>query len=208
MNIREIAGLAPVIPMLAISDIKHAVPLARALVCGGLRALEIDLRTNAGIGSIEAIRNEVPAAILGAGNLTRATDFAAAGRAGAQFGTSPGFTPDLAAAARGARFPLLPGIMTPSEAISARHAGFDVLKLFPAQQAGGVSALGALAAVLPDVLFCPAGGIAHDNAPEYLALQSVLCVFGSWLAPDTLLGSLDWGAIESLAREAATLKRG
>jgi 2-dehydro-3-deoxyphosphogluconate aldolase / (4S)-4-hydroxy-2-oxoglutarate aldolase len=208
VNIREIAGVGPVIPVLTLSDPALSVPLARALVSGGLRALEINLRTTAAIGCIEAIRTALPAAIVGAGNLTRAADFAAAGRAGAQFGASPGLTPELAAAARGARFPLLPGVMTPSEIISARHAGFDVVKFYPALQAGGVSTLRALTGAFPDVAFCPAGGVTHASAAEYLALKNVICVFGSWVIPEALLHASDWNAIEALAREAAMLQRG
>jgi 2-dehydro-3-deoxyphosphogluconate aldolase / (4S)-4-hydroxy-2-oxoglutarate aldolase len=205
MNIREIIAVASVIPVVTVSNLAHAVPLAQALVSGGLRAIEIDLRTTAAIGSIEAIRKAVPAAIIGAGTLTRAADFAAAGRAGAQFGASPGFTPELAAAARGARFPLLPGVMTPSEVISARHAGFDILKLFPAHQAG-VSMLQSLIAPFPDVSFCAAGGITQANASEYLALPNVVCVFSSWIVPEALMQSGDWEGIEARAREGAGLK--
>jgi 2-dehydro-3-deoxyphosphogluconate aldolase/(4S)-4-hydroxy-2-oxoglutarate aldolase len=208
MNIREIAGIAPVIPVLTLRDLGQAVPLAQALVSGGLRVIEINLRTTGAIGCIEAIRKAVPAAIVGAGTLTRAADFAAAGRAGAQFGTSPGLTPELAAAARGARFPLLPGVMTPSEVIAARHAGFELLKLFPVRQAGDVGILGGLASALPDVSFCPDGGITRDSAAEYLALSNVVCVFGSWVAAQALVESGDWKAIEALAREAAALKKG
>src|ERR1700675_3782217 len=131
--------MAPVIPVLTLSDLTHAVPLAGALVAGGLRVLEITLRTPVAIGCLEAIRKALPQAIVGVGTLTRAVDFAAADRAGAQFGVTPGLTPELAAAARGARFPLLPGVMTPTELIAARNAGFSVLKLFPAEQAGGIA---------------------------------------------------------------------
>ena len=142
---------------------------------------------------------------MGAGSLTRAADFAAAGRAGAQFGVSPGLTPEIAAAARGARFPLLPGVMSPTEVIAARHAGFDVLKLFPAYQAGGVGMLRALAAAFPDVSFCPAGGVTRTSAAEYLAPPNVVCVGGSWVAPADMLKAGDWAGIEALAREAAAL---
>ena len=136
MNIRDIAGLAPVIPVLTITELEQAVPLARALAAGGLRVLEITLRSAAGLAAIEAIRRAVPQAVVGAGTLTRAVEFAAAARVGAQFGVTPGLTPELASAARGAPFPLLPGVMTPSELIVARQAGFDVLKFFPAEPAG------------------------------------------------------------------------
>ncbi len=141
------------------------------------------------------------------GTLTRAVDFAGASRAGAQFGVTPGLTPELAAAARGARFPLLPGVMTPTELIAARAQGFTVLKLFPAQQAGGIGMLQALGAPFPDVLFCPTGGITRSTAPDYLALANVACVGGSWVAPRNLLESRDWAAIEQLARDAAGLRK-
>jgi 2-dehydro-3-deoxyphosphogluconate aldolase/(4S)-4-hydroxy-2-oxoglutarate aldolase len=207
VNIREILGIAPVIPVLTLSDLAHAVPLAEALVGGGLRVLEITLRTPVAIGCLEAIRKAVPDAIVGIGTLTRAVDFAAAGRAGAQFGVTPGLTPELAAAARGARFPLLPGVMTPTEVLAARLAGFNILKLFPAHQAGGVEMLRALGAPFPDVLFCPTGGITRASAPEYLALPNVVAIGGSWVAPRALIDAKDWQGIEALARDAAALKR-
>jgi 2-dehydro-3-deoxyphosphogluconate aldolase/(4S)-4-hydroxy-2-oxoglutarate aldolase len=207
VNIREIVGLTPVIPVLTLSDLEHAVPLARALVQGGLRVLEITLRTPVAIGCVQAIRSSVPDAIIGVGTLTRAVDFAAADRAGAQFGVTPGLTPELAAAARGARFPLLPGVMTPTEVIAARLAGFNVLKLFPAHQAGGVGMLRALGAPFPEVLFCPTGGITRATAPDYLALPNVVSVGGSWVAPGAMIEARDWQGIEALARDAAALKK-
>jgi 2-dehydro-3-deoxyphosphogluconate aldolase/(4S)-4-hydroxy-2-oxoglutarate aldolase len=207
VNIREIVGLAPVIPVLTITDLSHAVPLARALCAGGLKVLEITLRTPAALAAVEAMRKAVPDAVVGVGTLTRAVDFAAADRAGAQFGVTPGLTPELAAASRGARFPLLPGVMTPTELISARSAGFSVLKLFPAEQAGGIGMLRALGAPFPDVLFCPTGGITRATAPEYLALSNVVCVGGSWVAPSAMMAAGDWRGIEALARDAAGLKR-
>jgi 2-dehydro-3-deoxyphosphogluconate aldolase/(4S)-4-hydroxy-2-oxoglutarate aldolase len=207
MNIREIVGLAPVIPVLTITEIEHAVPLARALSAGGLRVLEITLRTPVALAAIDAMRKALPDAVIGVGTLTRAVDFAAADRVGAQFGVTPGLTPELAAASRGARFPLLPGVMTPTELIAARSAGFNVLKLFPAEQAGGVAMLRALGAPFPDVLFCPTGGITRASAPGYLELPNVVCVGGSWLAPSAMLAAGDWAGIEALARDAAALKR-
>jgi 2-dehydro-3-deoxyphosphogluconate aldolase / (4S)-4-hydroxy-2-oxoglutarate aldolase len=206
MNTREILGMAPVIPVLTVSDLDHAVPLARALVAGGLRVLEITLRTPVAFGCIAAIREAVPEAVVGVGTLTRAVDIAGADRAGAQFGVTPGLTPELAAAARGARFPLLPGVMTPTEVIAARQAGFHVLKLFPADQAGGVGMLRALSAPFPDVLFCPTGGITRASAPEYLALPNVISVGGSWVAPQTMIDARNWHGIEALARDAAAFK--
>jgi 2-dehydro-3-deoxyphosphogluconate aldolase/(4S)-4-hydroxy-2-oxoglutarate aldolase len=175
------------------------------LSAGGLRVLEVALRTPVALAAIEVMRKAVPAAVIGIGTLTRAVDFAAADRVGAQFGVSPGLTPELAAAARGARFPLLPGIMTPTEVITARHAGFNVLKFFPAELAGGLSMLQALGAAFPDVSFCPTGGITPATAADYLALANVVCVGGSWLAPSHMLAAGDWTGIEQLAREAARL---
>ena len=207
MNIREIVGLAPVIPVLTINELEHAVPLARALATGGLKVLEITMRTPVALAAIEAMRKAVPDAVVGVGTLTRAVDFAAADRAGAQFGVTPGLTPELASAARGARFPLLPGVMTPTELIAARNAGFSVLKLFPADQAGGIGMLKALGAPFPDVLFCPTGGISRETAPDFLALPNVVCVGGSWVAPRAMLEAGDWAGVEALARDAASLKK-
>lgn len=207
MNIRDIVALAPVIPVLTVNDLQHAVPLARALSAGGLRVLEITLRTPVALAAIEAMRKAVPEAVVGVGTLTRAVDFAAADRAGAQFGVTPGLTPDLAAAARGARFPLLPGVMTPTELIAARTAGFTVLKLFPAQQAGGIGMLQAMAGPFPDVQFCPTGGITRATAPDFLALPNVVCVGGSWVAPRAMLEAGDWAGVEALARDAAALRK-
>jgi 2-dehydro-3-deoxyphosphogluconate aldolase/(4S)-4-hydroxy-2-oxoglutarate aldolase len=207
VNIRDIVALAPVIPVLTVNDLQHAVPLARALSAGGLRVLEITLRTPVALAAIEAMRKAVPEAVVGVGTLTRAVDFAAADRAGAQFGVTPGLTPDLAAAARGARFPLLPGVMTPTELIAARAAGYTVLKLFPAQQAGGIGMLQAMGGPFPDVQFCPTGGITRATAPDFLALPNVVCVGGSWVAPRAMLEAGDWAGVEALARDAAGLRK-
>jgi 2-dehydro-3-deoxyphosphogluconate aldolase / (4S)-4-hydroxy-2-oxoglutarate aldolase len=194
-------------PVLNIAELENAVPLARALMAGGLRVLEIALGTPVALAAVEAIRKAVPDAVIGVGALTRAVDFAAAGRVGAQFGVTPGLTPELAAAARGARFPLLPGVMTPAEVLAARAAGFNVLQLFPAQQAGGIGMLQALGETFPDVLFCPTGGITSAVAPDYLTLRNVACVGGSWVAPRALVAAGDWSGIEALARAAAALKQ-
>jgi 2-dehydro-3-deoxyphosphogluconate aldolase / (4S)-4-hydroxy-2-oxoglutarate aldolase len=205
MNIRSLLPLAPVIPVLTIEHVDHAVPLARALTAGGLRVLEVTLRTPAGLPAIEAMRKAVPEAIVGVGTITRAEDFVAAGKAGAQFGVSPGLTAEIAAAAKTAAFPLLPGIMTPTELIAGLGWGFTTFKLFPAQQAGGVNMLKALAGPFPDVIFCPTGGISRTSAPEFLALPNVACIGGSWVAPAEMIRAGDWRAIEALARDAATL---
>jgi 2-dehydro-3-deoxyphosphogluconate aldolase/(4S)-4-hydroxy-2-oxoglutarate aldolase len=207
VKIEDIVALCPVIPVLTVEELAHAVPLARALTAGGLRVLEITLRTPVALAAIEAMRRAVPEAVVGVGTLTRPVDFAAADRAGAQFGVSPGLTQELAGAARGSRFPLLPGVMTPSELIAARLAGFRAVKLFPASQAGGIGMLKALGAPFPDVLFCPTGGITRASAPEFLALANVVCVGGSWFTPRELLAAGDWAGIEALARDAAGLRR-
>jgi 2-dehydro-3-deoxyphosphogluconate aldolase/(4S)-4-hydroxy-2-oxoglutarate aldolase len=206
MDIRKILSLAPVIPVITIAKLEHAVPLAQALSQGGLRVLEVTLRTAPALAAIEAMRKAVPDAIVGAGTLTRTQDFIAAEKAGAQFGVSPGLTLELAAAAKNVGYPLLPGTMTPSEVMSARALGFTALKLFPAQQAGGVGMLKAIAGPLPDVMFCPTGGITLESAPSFLALPNVACVGGSWVAPLDLTDAGKWSRIEELAREAAGLR--
>ena len=206
VDIREITSLTPVIPVVTISELEHAVPLARALLAGGLNVIEVTLGPPVAFAVIEAMRKAFPAAIIGVGTLTRARDFAAADRVGAQFGVTPGLTPELAAAARGARFPLLPGVMTPTEVMVARNAGFNVLRSFPAREAGGIEFLQAMAPVFPDVLFCPAGGITSDVAGEYLRQPNVACIGGSWLTPAAMLSAGDWVGIEALAREAMRLK--
>jgi len=205
MNIRDIMLLSPVIPVLTVTQLDHAAPLAQALVRGGLKVLELTLRTPCALEAIAIMRAAVPEAVVGAGTLTRPEDFAAAQRAGAQFGVTPGLTPLLIAAAASVDFPLLPGIMTPAELIGARAAGFTACKLFPAQQAGGVGMLKALAGPFPDTVFCPTGGITRQNALEFLSLSNVLCVGGSWIATRESLQSQDWSTIESLARDAAAL---
>jgi 2-dehydro-3-deoxyphosphogluconate aldolase/(4S)-4-hydroxy-2-oxoglutarate aldolase len=205
MGITSIAATAPVIPVVTIDALEDAVPLACALLAGGLRVIEITLRTPAAIYALEAIAKGLPDAIVGAGTLTRAGDFAAAARMGAQFCVTPGLTADLAVAASAVGLPLLPGVMTPSEVIAARNAGFDVLKLFPASQIGGIDMLHALAPLFPDVVFCPTGGITRAAAADYLALPNVICVGGSWMLPRNLITNKDWRAIETLAQDAASL---
>ena len=205
-SIRRILDLSPVIPVITIRDLTQAVPLAQALVAGGLRVLEVTLRTSAGLAAIEAMRRAVPDAVVGVGTLLDAAQVKAADAAGAQFGVSPGLTPALADAAGTVAWPLLPGVMTPSELIAARARGYTACKLFPAQQAGGIGMLKALHAVFPDVVFCPTGGISRQTAPDFLALPNVRCVGGSWVVPDEALGKGDWSAIEALARDAAQLR--
>ena len=205
LHISRIATTVPVIPVVTIDALEDAVPLARALLAGGLRVIEITLRTPVALYAIEAISKEVPGAIVGAGTLTRVGDFAAAARVGAQFCVTPGLTAGLVTAANAVGLPLLPGVMTPSEVIAARNAGFDVLKLFPASQAGGIGMLRALAAPFPDVAFCPTGGITRDAAVDYLAQPNVICLGGSWVAPSYLITNKDWRGIETLAEDAASL---
>lgn len=206
-NVLEVMRVGPVIPVIVIEELAHAVPLARALVAGGVRVLEVTLRTPAALAAIRAIAGEVPEAIVGVGTLTRPEDFTEARDAGARFGVSPGLTPALIEAAWESGLPLLPGVMTPSDVIAARLAGFRELKLFPARQAGGIGMLQALAGPFPDVTFCPTGGITAETAPEFLALPNVACVGGSWLTPKTALAAGDWEAITALARQAAALNR-
>ncbi|HTV79854.1 MAG TPA: bifunctional 4-hydroxy-2-oxoglutarate aldolase/2-dehydro-3-deoxy-phosphogluconate aldolase [Steroidobacteraceae bacterium] len=207
MKIREVLALAPVIPVLTVAKREHAAPLARALYAGGLKVLEITLRTKAAFEVIEAMRAAVPQAIVGAGTLIKPADFTSAAAAGAQFAVTPGFTPQLAEAAASARFPLLPGIVTPSEILQALQFGHDTLKFFPAQPAGGIPMLQAFAGPFAEVTFCPTGGISRDSAPAFLKLPNVLCVGGSWVAPPALVEAGDWAGIEALARDAAALPR-
>lgn len=206
MNIRELMQLKPVIPVLAIPRLDQAAPLARALMRGGLRVLEVTLRTACALDAIRAMRAAEPEAFVGAGTITDSAELSAAIAAGASFGVTPGLTEDLASAAIRLRFPLLPGVMTPSELIAARAAGFRACKLFPAEQAGGPAMLRALGGPFPDQLFCPTGGVSAQNAAEYLALANVPCVGGSWVAPTAALEARDWKRIEQLAGEAAALR--
>ena len=207
MKIRDLLALAPVIPVLTVEEVGHAAPLARALYAGGLKVLEITLRTPAALPAIEAMRRAVPEAVVGAGTLTRPADFAAAAAAGAQFAVTPGLTPALIDAAATAPYPLLPGVITPGEILAALAAGYDTLKFFPAEPAGGVPMLQAFAGPFAAVAFCPTGGISRASAPAYLALRNVLAVGGSWVAPKALLEAGDWAGIERLARDAAALAR-
>ncbi len=207
LNVLEVLRVGPVIPVIVIEDLAQAVPLAKALVAGGVRVLEVTLRTPAALAAIRAIVREAPEAIVGVGTLTRPEDFTEARDAGARFGVSPGLTPALIKAAWESGLPLLPGVMTPSDVIAARLAGFHELKLFPAQQAGGIGTLQALAGPFPDVTFCPTGGITAETAPEFLALPNVACVGGSWLTPKTALAAGDWETITTLAKQASVLAR-
>lgn len=205
MTVLEIMRSASVIPVIAIDDPAHAVPLARALVAGGIRVLEVTLRTKHGLQAIRDMA-QVEGAIIGVGTLTAPEEFVAARDAGAVFGVSPGLTDALIAASKSSGLALLPGVMTPSEVMKAREAGFRELKLFPAMQAGGVGMLNAIAGPLGDVTFCPTGGISIETAPSFLALKNVACVGGSWLTPKDAIASGDWARITELARAAAALR--
>ena len=206
MTLLDIMRSASVIPVIAIDDPEHAVPLARALVAGGIRVLEVTLRTKHGLAAIRAMA-EVPGAIVGVGTLTQPEEFAASRDAGAVFGVSPGLTPALIEASRKSGLPLLPGVMTPSEVMAAREAGYRQLKLFPAAQAGGVGMLKAIGGPLPDVTFCPTGGISIETAPQFLALKNVACVGGSWLTPKDAILAGNWAHITELAKAASALRK-
>jgi len=201
----RILSAAPVVPVLTIEDRQTAVPLARALVDGGLTALEVTLRTKAGPDCIRAIAAEVEGADVGAGTVLDRRQLAEAVSCGARFLVSPGATPDLVAAARDCPVPFLPGVATAGEAMTLAEAGFAMLKFFPAEPAGGIAYLKALASPLPDLHFCPTGGVGPTNAAAYLALRNVICVGGSWVAPAEAVGGGDWARIAGLAREAARL---
>ncbi len=205
---REICAHGPVIPVLTVDDAGHAGPLARALVEGGLKVLEVTLRTAAALEAIETIAREVPAAIVGAGTLRTPGDVARAARAGARFGVSPGLTPALLARAEALELPFLPGVATPSEAMAAAERGYRVLKFFPAESCGGAAALSAWASPLAGLEFCPTGGIGPDNAPDYLRLANVACIGGSWIAPQARIRAGDWSAIRESAAAAAALRAG
>jgi len=205
MTLLDIMRTSAVIPVIAIDEIEHAVPLARALVAGGIRVLEVTLRTKHGLDAIKAM-SAVEGAIVGVGTLTKPEEFVAARDAGAVFGVSPGLTPALIAAAKSSGLPLLPGVMTPSEVMSAREQGFKQLKLFPAVPAGGVGMLNAIYGPLSDVMFCPTGGISQDTASQFLALKNVACVGGSWLTPKDAIAAGDWQRITDIAKAASGLR--
>jgi 2-dehydro-3-deoxyphosphogluconate aldolase / (4S)-4-hydroxy-2-oxoglutarate aldolase len=206
MDALAVMKAGPVIPVIVIADLAQAVPLAKALVAGGVRVLEVTLRTPAGLDAIKAIAREVPDAIVGVGTVTAPEDLVQARAAGAQFAVSPGLTPALAEAARQSGIPCLPGVMTPSDVIAARAAGFRQLKLFPAQQAGGLGMLKAMHGPFPDIVFCPTGGVTEQTAPEFLSLPNVACVGGSWLTPKAVVDAKDWAEITRLAARAAALR--
>jgi 2-dehydro-3-deoxyphosphogluconate aldolase / (4S)-4-hydroxy-2-oxoglutarate aldolase len=200
---------APVIPVIVLSDVAHAVPLARALVAGGIRMLEVTLRTPVALACIEAIAREVPEAVAGAGTVRSAADAQAAAMAGARFAVSPGYTHAVGKACHELELPLLPGVATGGEIMMAQEDGYNALKFFPAMQAGGLAMLSAWHGPFGDVKFCPTGGVNAENATQFLALPNVVCVGGSWLTPKDAVAQGDWARITQLARDAAgLLKRG
>ena len=198
---------APVIPVIVLQEVAHAVPMARALVAGGIRMLEVTLRTPQALACMEAIAKEVPGAVVGAGTVRSPAEAAAAAKAGAQFAVSPGYTRAVGQACRDNGLSLLPGVATGSEIMMAQEDGYTELKFFPALQAGGPAMLKAWAGPFFDVKFCPTGGVTPGNAAEFLALPNVACVGGSWLVPFDALAQGDWTRIEALARQAVLLSR-
>ncbi|MDE1992493.1 MAG: 2-dehydro-3-deoxy-phosphogluconate aldolase [Rhizobiaceae bacterium] len=202
----SILKLQPVVPVLIVEDAKSAVPLARALVAGGLRAIEITLRTAGALDAVRAVADEVEGAEVGAGTILNVAQWEAAVAAGSKFIVSPGTTQELLDVARDSHVPLLPGAATASEVMALREEGYKVLKFFPAEQAGGAAYLKALSSPLAGTLFCPTGGVSLKNANDYLSLPNVVCVGGSWVAPKELVAAGDWAGITKLAAEAAALK--
>lgn len=205
-RLREVLALAPVIPVITIDDAKQAVPLARALVKGGLRVVEITLRTPAAVDAARAIIAEVPEAVVGIGTVLTPADYDNAARLGAAFAISPGLSIDLLEAARTGDLPFAPGIQTASDLIACVIRGFELVKFFPAVPAGGLAALDALAGPFPNVQFCPTGGINACNAAQWLAHKKVLAVGGSWVAPSADIKAGAWAAIEERARAAVALR--
>jgi len=207
-GLERMLRLAPVVAVVVIDDREHAVPLARALVAGGIPAIEVTLRTPVAIAAIEAIGKAVPEAVVGAGTVLSAEELHAAESAGARFAVSPGSTPALLDAAAASSVPLLPGAASASEAMALRERGYRLQKFFPAEAAGGAAFLRALGGPLPDIRFCPTGGIRESNAGNYLALDNVICVGGSWLSPAQLMHEGGWQQITALAQAASRLSAG
>ena len=203
----EVMQDAPVIPVIVLNDVAHAVPMAKALLAGGIRMLEITLRTPVALDCMRAIANEVPEAIVGAGTIRSAANAKAAVEAGARFGVSPGYTKEVGKACRDLGLSLLPGVATSSEIMTAQEEGFTQLKFFPAMQAGGVPLLKGWSGPFADIQFCPTGGVSLENAPQLLALPNVVCVGGSWLTPADVMAKGDWAKITQMAKEACALSR-
>lgn len=202
MSIETLLAGVRVLPVIVIEDVEHAVPLANALLEGGVRVIEVTLRTSNALRAMESIATALPEVTIGAGTVTVAKDVSRVLNAGARFAVSPGLTPTLASTAKTRGLPLLPGVMTPGEVMRARDTGFRVMKLFPAAQAGGIGMLRALAGPFPELRFCPTGGVDAKNFRDYLALANVTCVGGSWLVPAPAVVAQDWGRIRRLAKEA------
>ncbi|MEU6139060.1 bifunctional 4-hydroxy-2-oxoglutarate aldolase/2-dehydro-3-deoxy-phosphogluconate aldolase [Streptomyces sp. NPDC047081] len=202
----SLLDLAPVVPVVVLDDVADAVPLARALVAGGLPAIEVTLRTPVALDAIRAIAEGVPDAVVGAGTVITPEQVKESVAAGARFLVSPGWTDVLLEAMRGSGVPFLPGVSTTSEVVALLERGVREMKFFPAQAAGGTAYLKSLAGPLPQARFCPTGGIGVANAPEYLELPNVGCVGGTWMIPADAVAAGDWGRIEGLAREAAGLR--
>lgn len=202
MTSEEIFNQGPVVPVLVIKDVEHAVPLAKALIAGGIRVLEVTLRTDAALEVIAKIAKEVPEAIIGAGTVTNRAQLQQVIDAGAKFAISPGMTTDLLKAGNEGNIALIPGISSISELMTAIDHGYTHLKFFPAEASGGVKALKAIGGPFPDIKFCPTGGISPSNYNDYLALPSVCCAGGSWLAPEDAMINGDWDKITELAKQA------
>lgn len=202
----SVLDLAPVVPVVVVEDLADAVPLARALVAGGLPAIEVTLRTPAALDAIRAIAAEVPDAVVGAGTVISPRGVADSVDAGARFLVSPGWTDTLLAAMKASGVPFLPGVSTTSEVVALLERGVHEMKFFPAEAAGGTAYLKSLGGPLPQARFCPTGGIGLASAPSYLALKNVGCVGGSWMLPADAVSAKDWGRVEALAREAASLR--
>jgi len=202
----EMLSAQPVVPVVAVESAAEGVALARALAAGGLKAIEVTLRTPAALEAIMAIASEVPETLCGAGTVLTPRQFDRATKAGAQFIVSPGATMELLDAARSSEAPMLPGSATPSELMAMLEEGYEVLKFFPAEQIGGAAFLKSISPVFPSLRFCPTGGISMKNVRDYLALPNVVCVGGSWVAPKAAVEAKDWDAITALAREAVALR--
>lgn len=194
-----------IVPVVVIHDLKTAVPMAQALLAGGIDVIEITLRSDAALGAIEAVSRHVPAMVVGAGTVTRAEEIQSVVNAGARFALSPGFTPRLLAQVKAAGLPFVPGVASPSEAMAARDEGFTLLKCFPAAQLGGIEVLKAWGGPLPDLRFCPTGGVSLSNLRQLLDLPNVAMAGGSWITPAHLAENGDWAAITRLAAEATAL---
>ncbi|KZN32373.1 bifunctional 4-hydroxy-2-oxoglutarate aldolase/2-dehydro-3-deoxy-phosphogluconate aldolase [Pseudoalteromonas luteoviolacea] len=206
MKIQEILSAAPVVPVIVIEELEDAIPLARALYNGGLRALEVTLRTPVAAEAVKQIKEALPEAYVGTGTVVDKASFEASVNAGADFMVSPGVSSELLELAKSTDIPFLPGAATPSEAMELAAHGFKFLKFFPAEAAGGAPMLKSIGGPLPQVTFCPTGGISLESAPKYLALKNVVCVGGTWMLDKSLIANKDWQAIEALAKQASEVK--